>query len=628
MNFNTIQKTDTNNFKAHIQAKRLIQIFWAVELSLLLVLIQRFYLNEYLHAASSVGLAIILTGVHRLAKKDKVLAGSTLLLTLVTAFVTFFMWKNAGLHDEVILAYPCILIMAAMIGDKRLFIGLLMFMCLSISLNGLSNHFQWIANKTLQVNIDSALLVLVILLLISYAIWVTASDFRSLLQKLSHENTEVVKSKNEIEKLLHHDILTGLPNRVMAKEIFNKAVYKAQRDNFKVCIMFIDLDNFKIINDSLGHQAGDELLKGLSLRLIDTINETGSVCRFAGDEFIIIIESVKTDEFLARIAQNILTTIQEPVNYQSNEFICSCSIGISVSPNDGVDFDTLIRNADSAMYHSKSIGGNSFHFFDTEMNTHGHDYLNVVSDLRKALINEEFVLYYQPKIDLITKKIIGAEALIRWQHPSKGLIFPDHFIPQAEKSGLIIEIGDWVIQQACKTCKSWRDAGISDLSVAVNVSSHQFKRGNFSQIVQSSLIKTDLPSELLELEMTESLLIDNSNELKTIIKQLRDLGVSFSIDDFGTGYSNLGYLKAFDIESLKIDRSFVQDIEDNPKNKALVTAIIQMAKSLELHTIAEGVENAEIETILCQLGCDYAQGYHWSKAISEQEFISFAKAFS
>jgi len=613
------------NLHSYFQAKRLVQIFWAVEFALLMVLIQRLYLDKFTQSLLVFLVGIILIGVHKLAKENKILAAATLLLTVITLFVTYFLWSNAGIFDEVLLAYPCILIMAAMLGDKKLFFSLLAFMSLSVMLNGISNHLQWYVNRVHYISVNNAILVLIILLLISYTVWVMASDFRALLQKLSLDNIQVIKSKQEIEKLLHHDILTGLPNRIMAQEIFLKAAFKAKRDNFKVCLMFIDLDNFKLINDGLGHQAGDKLLKELSQRIKSNVRDADSVCRFAGDEFIIILESVKTDELLAKIAQNIISNIQKPFNYQSNEFICGCSIGISVSPNDGLDFNTLVRNADTAMYHSKSIGGNSFHFFDPEMNSHGHDYLNVVSDLRKALKENQFILHYQPKFDLSTNNIIGAETLIRWQHPLKGLILPDYFIPQAEKSGLIVEIGEWVIQQACKTCKSWLELGFTEFSVAVNVSSQQFKRGNFVQIVQTSLDNSDLPSNHLEIEMTESLLIENSGELKKTLKHLRNLGVSFSIDDFGTGYSNLAYIKEFEIASLKVDRSFVHDIEHNPKNKAIVKAIIQMAKSLDLHTIAEGVENKEVKTILNNLQCNYAQGYYWSKPISEKEFIKFSK---
>lgn len=613
---------------SYFQAKRLIQIFWAIEFTLVLVAIQRFYLSSYFHCILTIVIALILTGVYKFAQQKKVLAAATFLLSVITLFVTYFMWDNAGIYDEVVIAYPCILIMAAMLGNKRLFTALIIFMSISVALNGISNHNGWYVNDVVAVSVDSTILTLLIMGLISYTIWIMSSDFHSLLNRLSYENEEVVKSKKEIETLLHHDILTGLPNRMMAQEIFNKAITNAKRDDLKVCLMFIDLDNFKLINDGLGHRAGDALLKELSQRFKNTVRETDSVCRFAGDEFIIILESVKTNEILIRISESIINAIQTPYYYENSELICGCSIGISISPDDGVDFDVAIQNADTAMYHSKSIGGNSFHFFNSEMNSQGLDYLNVVSDLRKAVKEELFVLHFQPKFDLVNSKIIGAEALIRWNHPENGLIPPDYFIPQAEKSGLIVEIGEWVLNAACEACKRWIALGFIDFTIAVNVSSQQFKRGNLSQLVETALAKSGLPAKHLEIEMTESLLIDNSDELKETVRYLSGLGVRFSIDDFGTGYSNLSYLKEFEIETLKIDRSFMKDIEKNPKNKALVTAIIQMAKGLSLQTVAEGIENKKIAAMLSDMQCSYAQGYYWSKPTCEKVFLQFSEEYA
>lgn len=619
-----LNKSKSTNLHAYFQEKRLLQIFWAVEFTLLLVTLQRLLLDEYFNVLLTSTTMVILIGVHKLIKKNKVTAATTLLLSIVTAFVTYFIWKHAGIYDETLFAYPCILIIAAMVGDRKLFTGLVIFMSLSILLNGMSNQLLWHVNPQNSINVHSAMLVLLIILLTSYTIWVMSADFQILIKRISHENTKVIESKQEVEKLLHHDILTGLPNRMMAKKIFNKALASAQRSNDKVCMMFIDLDHFKLINDGLGHKAGDELLIELSKRFKNTVRESDSVCRFAGDEFVIILESITCDERLTEVAQDIITAIQKPYYYQSNELICSCSIGISVSPSDGTNFDSIIQCSDTAMYHSKSIGGNSFHFFNAEMNSQGHDYLNVVTDLRKALKEQNFLLHFQPKIDLIHNKIIGAEALVRWQHPEKGLVFPDDFISQAERSGLIVEIGQWVLEQACFACKQWIERGFTDFSIAVNVSSQQFKRGDFAKIVETALQKSGLAAKHLEIEMTESLLIDNSEQLKKTVKYLSQLGVSFSIDDFGTGYSNLSYLKSFEIEVLKIDRSFLKNIESNPTNKALVTAIIQMAKGLSLATVAEGIENQEIAQMLSEMDCDYAQGYYWSKALTDEEFIELA----
>ncbi len=538
------------------------------------------------------------------------------------------MWRFGGLYDETVLAYPCILVMAAIIGNKHLFIRILVIMSLSIVLNGVVNHNGWYINQVPQITLNNAFLILLAIYFISYIIWVMVYDFGRLVEKLNIENSNVLESKQEIENLLHHDVLTGLPNRIMAKELFQKASSKAANTGKTIYVMYIDLDNFKVINEALGHAAGDALLVEFSQRMYQLVAAHDSICRYTGDEFIIITESINSEEHVASLAQQLIDQIQLPFYFESNEFICGCSIGVSTTSTDGNEFDTLIKHADAAMNYSKSQGGNSFHFYNQEMDIHGHEYLSVVADLRKAIQEQQFVLMYQPKIDITHNKVIGAEALIRWRHPEKGLIYPDFFIPQAEKSGLIIEIGDWALNQACKQCKQWLSQGLGELTIAVNVSSIQLAKKDFYAKVQSVLADHDLNGEYLELEMTESLLIDNSTELKVILKNLHALGVHFSIDDFGTGYSNLGYLKAFDIEYLKIDRSFIRDLTTNDKNKTLVKAIVQMAKGLELENIAEGVEDKQTVDALRQLNCEIGQGYYWSKPIEVEEFESYVTAFN
>ncbi|PQJ54010.1 putative bifunctional diguanylate cyclase/phosphodiesterase [Psychrosphaera saromensis] len=539
-----------------------------------------------------------------------------------------FMWRYGGLYDESVLVFPCILIMAAMVGSKAVFIRLLVIISLSIGLNGWVNKEAWYSNSTPIISLDNAFIILLILYLTSYFIWILIYDFKRLVDKLHIENNNALESKQEVENLLHHDVLTGLPNRIMAKELFQKASSKANRTNQKIYLMFINLDNFKVINDALGHQAGDALLVELSQRMFQLVQTHDSVCRYTGDEFIVIMESIESEEYVASLAHHFIEQIQKPFYYLNNEFICGSSIGISTTSTDGNEFETLIKYSDAAMHYSKSQGGNSFHFYNKEMNIHGHDYLNVVSDLRKAIVEEQFVLMYQPKINIKQNRVTGAEALIRWEHPQKGLIFPDNFIPQAEKSGLIVEIGEWALEQACKQCKQWLNEGLGELTVAVNVSSKQLAKKDFYAKVKSTLSRHKLDGEYLELEMTESLLIDNSDELKLTLRNLHQLGVHFSIDDFGTGYSNLGYLKEFDIEYLKIDRSFISDLACNQKNKTLVKAIIQMAKGLELENVAEGVEDEQTVKILKDLNCEIGQGYYWSKPIKVDEFESFVTSFN
>lgn len=610
------------------QAKHLLQIIWAVQVTIVLVLAQRLFLGQYSKAIILFCVFITLFGVLILAKKGMVDIAASALLIVVTLCITYFMWTNGGIYDEVVFAYPCILIMAAMLGIRCLFCGLLAFIAGSITLNGVLNSYGIFVNEHSSPGIHSGILITLLLLVTGYIISVMAKDFRTILTQLDNENKTVVKSRDEIELMLRHDILTSLPNRLMATEFFKSSMAKFDRDNAEIHIMFIDLDDFKLMNDALGHQAGDLLLIEIAARLKSAVRANDLVCRFAGDEFIIIFESLSTPELVARISEDVISSIKKPFYYQGHEFICGCSIGISVAPYDGDNFDELVRNADTAMYHSKSVGGNSFHYFNNDMNTYGHEYLTLITDLRQTIKEGQLFLVYQPKISLAQNKVIGAEALIRWNHPDKGVVFPTHFIEEAEKSGIICEIGEWAIQQACRACSEWIAQGFDDFTVAVNVSSKQFARGDLLNVIESALKAANISGKHLELEMTESLLFDNSETLKNTFKSIQSLGVTFSLDDFGTGYSNLGYLKAFDIASLKIDQSFIYEIEKNPQNKALVKAIIQMARGLELHTVAEGIEDAATAEILLDFQCDIGQGYLWSKPIKHDEFIKLCEEYN
>ncbi|MBU2869814.1 EAL domain-containing protein [Colwellia sp. E2M01] len=610
------------------KTKHLLQFIWSIEITLFLVILQRLYLEKYTTALIIFSVFLTLLGVAFLAKKNKVEQSAILLLVIMTGLISYFMWCYSGIYDEAVIAYPCVLIMTAMLGNKKLFISLFVFISLSILLNGAVNSYGIYTNEISQSQLSGAILIIFIFSLISYTIAIMAKDFRKILAQLDSENKTVKQSKSEIEILLRHDILTSLPNRLMANDYFQSSISQSSRDDNKIHIMFIDLDDFKLMNDALGHQAGDSLLIEIADRLKKTVRKEDLVCRFAGDEFIIILDSFAKPELVANIAKKIISAVQEPFYYQGHQFICGCSIGISVTPDDSLDFNTLVRNADTAMYHSKSVGGNSFHYFNDEMNTYGHEYLSLITDLRKAIKDEQFFLVYQPKIDLKENKIIGAEALIRWNHPEKGVIFPDFFIEKAEKAGLICDIGEWVLNEVCRVCKEWIDCGAKDFVIAVNISSKQFAKGNLAEVIKSVLEDNDLRGKHLELEMTESLLIDNSEELKNTFKYIRKLGVLFSVDDFGTGYSNLGYLKEFDISTLKIDRSFIYDIPNKTKNQALVKAIIQMAKGLELNTVAEGIEDLATANMLIDFECDSAQGYFWSKPIVKREFVKLVEEFN
>jgi diguanylate cyclase (GGDEF)-like protein/PAS domain S-box-containing protein len=437
--------------------------------------------------------------------------------------------------------------------------------------------------------------------------------------------TEKTLSEQKIQKLAHFDSLTGLPNRIMAETRFQHSLQAAERDNSSVGIMFLDLDEFKSINDSQGHSAGDLFLVEIANRLKTLVRKADTICRQGGDEFLIIIESINAEKQILSLAQKALDCIKRPYSINGINVSTSVSIGIAIAPLDGKDFETLCRHADMAMYQAKNDGRNAFHFFNQRLEENAESKLQLLSDLRIALEQNQFELYYQPKINLADNKIMGAEALIRWNHPEKGLVPPIDFIPLAESSGLIIELGQWIIEQACKRCKAWQEQGLGNLCIAVNVSAVQFKRDDFFNIVQTALNKTKLLPEYLELEITESLLIVDSKRLADLFAKLDALGTKMSIDDFGTGYSNLGYLKKFQIDTLKIDRSFISKLQLAQQDQAIVQAILQMAKSLELDVVAEGVEDETTAELLKALNCQFAQGYFWSKPVTHQEFAKLTR---
>jgi diguanylate cyclase (GGDEF)-like protein len=486
-----------------------------------------------------------------------------------------------------------------------------------------ANTTGWHVNKIEPTNLVTGSIIVVVLSVIGFSAWLMAHDYREALEELRKENNFVNEAKLKIEHLAMHDHLTQLPNRNMARKTFNEAYAAAVQKDQPLAIIFIDLDNLKPINDSLGHQAGDEILKEVSQRLNQIAGKQHIVCRYGGDEFIMIVQGINSNDDASAIAMIILHNISQPFRIKHIELNCTCSIGIAMAPRDGIDLDTLIKKADIAMYQSKDSGRNSFRFFDVSSDHNMFEHLNLATSMRKALNDKQFLLYYQPKINLHTHELMGFEALIRWQHPQYGFISPDTFISLAESSGVIIQLGEWVINEACRQGRIWLDKGLKDFSIAVNVSSIQFKRGNIDSVVLNALEQSGFPPQMLELELTESLLIDDTERLASTLSNLRSMGLHFSIDDFGTGYSNLGYLKKFEVEFLKIDQSFVRRMEQNAEDAVIVKAIIQLANSLGLETIAEGVETESAANILRELGCHTAQGYLWSRPLPPVEIERF-----
>lgn len=437
--------------------------------------------------------------------------------------------------------------------------------------------------------------------------------------------TARIRSEEQLNFLATHDALTHLPNRTLLIDRLGQSVARGHWQKRLVAVMFLDLDRFKVINDTLGHSLGDLLIKAVSERLTASVRGGDTVARLGGDEFIIILADIGYAEDVARVAEKILNSLSKPFNLEGRELFITTSIGISIYPNDGEQPETLLKNADTAMYRAKEQGRNNYQHYSAAMNASAFERLMIETSLRQALERREFLLYYQPQVDLATWQIVGIEALIRWKHPTMGLVSPAKFIPLAEETGLIIPIGEWVLRTACSQNNAWQAAGFPPIRVSVNVSGCQFRQSDLIQTIRRVLDETGLAPRYLEIELTESVLMKNEEKMISAIGTLREMGVSISIDDFGTGYSSLSYLKRFVIQNLKIDQSFIRDITTNPDDAAIVTAIITLAHSLKLKVIAEAVETDDQLQSLRALQCDQMQGYLFSRPLPAEEMTKLLK---
>jgi diguanylate cyclase (GGDEF)-like protein/PAS domain S-box-containing protein len=437
--------------------------------------------------------------------------------------------------------------------------------------------------------------------------------------------TDRIKAERLIKHMAYHDTLTDLPNRRFV-ETFLADYTKHNNVNKQnmLGIVLLDLDRFKVINDSLGHNAGDMLLQAVSNRLINSVGENEITARIGGDEFIILIPNMHHRDEAMNVCEKIMRSMEDDFEIYGQKLNVTTSIGISIYPKHGNDLNALVKGADLAMYQSKDKGRNCYTLFSATMRDCAIERMDKEILLRQALEANEFVLYYQPKIEIATNKIYGMEALIRWKKDDQ-IIFPDSFIPLAEETGLIITIGEWVLRQACTDCKSWHDQGLSHLSVSVNISPQQFKRQNIEELVSSILQETGLPPSALELELTEGIIMRDPGHASFIISNLKALGIKISVDDFGTGFSSLGYLKQFPIDILKIDKSFVTNLEWDEANASISTAVISLAHSLKLEVVAEGIENEEQLTFFRNRGCDFGQGYLISKPVEMDTAINLVK---
>lgn len=433
------------------------------------------------------------------------------------------------------------------------------------------------------------------------------------------------QSQAELDFLAYHDPLTELPNRILLKDRLEHAIKITHKDKQKLAVLFLDLDRFKNVNDSLGHPIGDTLLQLTAKRITSLVRAEDTVARLGGDEFVIIMEQIHEAQDAASLAQKLIAGFQQPFTVENHELHLSISLGICIYPTDGEDCDTLIKHADAAMYQAKKEGRNDYQFYTKKLTAIVFERLMLESALRHALERNELVLHYQPQYSLTTNTLIGAEALIRWEHPDLGLIAPDKFIPVAEESGLIEAIGEWVLNTASEQAQKWRTSDNFEGRIAVNVSGRQFYRSEFVEVVRSALANTKLSPQHLDLEITESILIQEAGKAATVLKNLKALGVRISIDDFGTGYSSLSYLKNFSVDTLKIDRSFIRDLPDDPNDEAITRATIALAHNLQLEVIAEGVETERQRAFLQSLSCDVAQGFLYARALPAEEFTELLR---
>jgi diguanylate cyclase (GGDEF)-like protein len=439
------------------------------------------------------------------------------------------------------------------------------------------------------------------------------------LQRSRTHAAELQRANAQLQHLATHDALTGLPNRVLLTDRIEQAIAQADRSSRSFALLMVDLDRFKSINDSLGHEAGDALLCQVAERLRASLRKVDTLARIGGDEFVIVLNGVTGPHDVEVVLSNVLSTVGRPLELESIEVQTSPSIGVSLYPHDGTDPQTLLKHADAAMYHAKKMGRNTFQFFAPDMNAFTRERLELESALRSAVCRREFVLHYQPKVSFVNGHIVSVEALVRWNHPTRGLVPPGDFIPLAEETGLILPIGAWVLNEACRQLHDWHAAGLTHLRMAVNLSAQQFREKNLLDVVRKALADASLEPRFLEIELTETAVMQDAGHSAAILRSLSELGVRISVDDFGTGYSSLSYLQRFPLNKVKIDRSFVREIVRSHGDSEIVRAIVSLAHSLQLAVIAEGVETKEQLDFLNRIGCDQYQGYFCSPPVPPAE---------
>ncbi len=605
-----------------LRSKRLLQI---TSLTLMGLLLAAFVATGHTQLTVLAGCAVLVLAGWFAHQQQPGIAANILLWAL-TAMLSVLAWHSGGVRDMAVLGYPGVLIFAAILGNVRLFSGLLFFIVSYCSLMAGLTITGYFHPFLPEVEFKHLIFTDVILLITGFSAYLLLRDQRRLMDGLREENQRVRNSQKTIARLASQDQLTGLSNRRFAEESYTRLYQQCLRDEHPLAVLFLDLDSFKPVNDSLGHAAGDLLLQQLAGRLQALSRPDDVLCRFGGDEFLLMAVLDGDEDQLTRLAQSMTAAATTPFFIMQTQIEISGSVGVALAPEHGTEFNTLCKYADLAMYQAKHEGRNVFRIYNDDMGRANIDKFNLMTQIRQALKDKQFRLFYQPKIDISNGRVCGVEALIRWPQADGSYITPDEFIPLAESSGVIADIGHWVLQEACAACTRWRREGHYGVGVAVNLSYVQFRDGSLERNVQQVLQQSGLPSSALELELTESMLIGEGDDISRQLSTIHSMGVSFAIDDFGTGYSNLGYLRRFNASRLKIDKSFITALSVSQRDEPLVRAIIQMAASLGLQSVAEGVEDEATLNLLKQLGCDEAQGYLWSQALPEHELIEWLNA--
>lgn len=607
-----------------LKLKRLLQITTASMIGLSLTSLVSYLDGRYLVSTVMVlGIALMFF-CQQLAQTGREEYADVILLSSITIIASVLMWMNEGLKDSAFLTFPVILIIAGLLVKLWQFVVLLVVMLLYIFFLTFATTRWGLRVDTSIASYEDILKYSSIILLVAGSLtWLVISDFVRSFSAVKRQFDQAIESQSHFAYLSQHDVLTKMPNRSLGRERIEQAILNAERHMTGVAVLFVDLDHFKDINDSLGHAAGDEFLIEVSSRLKSSVRKSDIVCRHGGDEFIVCITDVMVHDDIVAAASNITAAINKEFTLHEAQLDATCSVGVAVYPYDGLTYEDLLRKSDIAMYQVKESGRNDFCFFSENMNSGSIETSQMRAQLRHALNQKDFELYFQPVMSFTTDRIVGVEALLRWHHPSDGLIYPGSFIPAAEKSGIILDIDEWVVGEACRIMAEWQKSCFPEFYIAINISPIHFKKKNIVNIVSNALSSSGVDPRFIEIEVTESALINDSESFAEILKDLKSLGIRISIDDFGTGYSNLAYLQKFKADKLKIDQSFVRRLMNGEEEKAIVHAIIQMATSLRLTTTAEGVEDKATFDLLREYGCQEAQGFLIAAPVTATEFVDF-----